>query len=136
MRLQAYLNERLVAIAYAMLEGVLDEDDEQQRRQQAIGQYLRHVERDAYIVRIAHRHKPDIVVQELNLARQWCEPVVSLIQYVSHQFRQLDNRCLGTFGVDVDKSVYVVERIHQEVRIDLILKVLQLPFEGVLLYLR
>ena len=75
-------------------------------------------------------------MQELNLARERRELVVSLVQYIAHQLREFDYRSLGTLGVDVDKSVYVVERIHQEVRIDLILKVLQLPFEGVLLYLR
>ena len=62
MRLQADFDERLGAIADAVLEGILNEDYEQKRWQHAVGQYVGRIKTDAHVARIiAHGHKLNVV---------------------------------------------------------------------------
>ena len=57
------------------------------------------------------------------------------VEDVSHHLREFDDGAFGRFRVDVDQGVDVVERVHEEVRIDLILQIIHfgleiLAFEG------
>ena len=109
-----------------MLEGVLDEGDEQQRRYLALRHLAGQLHLDAHILRIAQLHQRNVMADEVQLARQRHTLFVALVEYEAHHLRQFDDGFLRLRRVDVDKSVDVVERIHEEVRIYLVAQVLQL----------
>ena len=61
------VDERRPRIADAVLEGVFDEDDQQQRRYgDVVRQVVRVVEPDIHVFGVADAHQPDIILDELD----------------------------------------------------------------------
>ena len=116
-------DERVLLVADTVLEGVLDERDEQQRGDGDARGVVGEVGAEAQLVGVAHTHKPGVVVHKLNLLGHRHALVVALVEHVAQDFRQLDDGLLRALRVDVDEGVDVVERVHQEVGIQLVLQV-------------
>ena len=112
-----------------MLERVLHKDDQHQRRQLQFGQLRRNIHVDVHLSGISEAHELNVEVEKLHLARQRNELLAAFVQNVAHHLRQFDDGSLGTFGVDVYEGMNVVERIHEEVGVNLILQILHLLFE-------
>ena len=113
--------------AYAVLKGVLNKDNHHQRRNNNRRQkVLRVVKPDIYRLTIANTHQLDIVLQKLDISTEWNLVCRGLIDNMAHHIRQLDNAALSTIGIDIYQRVDIVERIHQEVRIYLILEIIHL----------
>ena len=135
------VDERRAVVAHAVLEGVLDEDDEQQRgNRNLFGQILGVLHADFHVVGVADAHQFDVVFQELDVAVERDDLPPGVVQHVTHHLRKLDHGVLRGVGVDVDQRVDVVERVHEEVRVDLVLQVVHLglqvlPLEGLHLLL-
>ena len=65
-----HLDEGFPLVADAMFEGILDEGDEDERRDLAVGHFVREVERDLHLLRIAQLHQFHIGANEFQLLRQ------------------------------------------------------------------
>ena len=114
-----------MVVAYAVFEGVFDEDDQQQRRdRQLFGQVAGRLHADIHGVGVTNAHQFDVVFQELDVAVKRNDLAPRLVEHVTHHLRKLDHGVLGRLGVDVDQRVDVVERVHKEVRVDLVFQVI------------
>ena len=130
------MDERPAIITYAVLECVLDEDDEQQRRNgDLLGQIAGRVDADVDGVGIADAHQSDIILQELDVAVERNPLAARIVKYITHHLRKLDHGALGILGIDVDQRVDVVERIHEEMRVDLVLEVIHFGLQVLLFQL-
>lgn len=121
------VDERAAVVAHSVLEGVLDEDDEEQwRNRDSVGQRAGVVEANLDVVRIADAHQFDVVLEELDVAAERDDLASRVVEHVAHHLRELDDGILGALGVDVNQRVDVVERVHEEVRVNLVLEVVHL----------
>ena len=120
------VDEGVLLVTHAVLEGVLHEGDEHQRRYLAVGGGLWHLYVDVHMVGHPHAHQLDVVVEEDEFLAQGHFLLGALIEHEAHDFGQFDDGLLGLFGVDVHQRMDVVEGVHQEVGVDLILQILQL----------
>ena len=118
-----------------MFEGVLDKGDKDQRRYLAIRHLSGQVELDAHLVGIAQLHQLDVGTDKRHLLGQRHSLPIALIEHVTHHLRQFQNSFLCLRGVDVDEGVDIVERVHEEVGIDLKTQIFQLLFQILLLQL-
>ena len=66
------------------------------------------------------------MTDEVDLIRQRHPLLISLVEHKAHHLRQFQDRAFRLLRIDIHKGVDVVERIHEEVRIDLVTQVLQL----------
>ena len=113
-----------------MLEGVFHKDDQQQRRDgDAPGQTPGSVEPDIDGVRITDAHEFDVVSDELDVLFERNALAPRIVEDVAHHLREFDHGLLCIFGIDVDQGVDVVERVHEEVRIDLVFEIIHLRLE-------
>ena len=112
-----------------MLEGVFHEGDKHQRGNFGIGHLGRYVRGDAYLVGIAQLHQMDIVHQEFHFAPHGHQMLVGLVEHIAHDSGEDEDGFLGPLGIDVYQRMDVVERVHVEMRINLILQISQLLTE-------
>ena len=112
-----------------MLEGILDKRNEQQRRHVVRAVCVVLIDAKQQLVAIAHTHQLDVIRHELHLFGNGHQFMVALVEHIAQDFRQLDDSLLGPLTVDVDQRMDVVQRVHQEVRVQLVLQVLQLLLE-------
>lgn len=84
------------------------------------------VEANLDVVRIADAHQFDVVLEELDVAAERDDLASRVVEHVAHHLRELDDGILGALGVDVNQRVDVVERVHEEVRVNLVLEVVHL----------
>ena len=130
-----HLDERRVLIADAVLEGILDEGDENERRYLAVGCLLWQIDGDLHLIGVAQLHQRDIVADEVELTGERHALLVAFVEHKAHHLRQFENGVFRLLRVDVHKGVDVVERVHEEVRIDLIAQVFQLLLQVLTLQL-
>ena len=115
-----------MAGADAVLEGILHEGDEEQGRHLGFGQFGIGGEEDVDVVGIAYAHELHVVADEVGFLAQGDERTLAVVEHVAHHLGEDEHGVLGFFGIDVDECMDVVERVHEEVRIDLILQILEL----------
>ena len=124
------VDERRPRIADAVLEGVFDEDDQQQRRYgDVVRQVVRVVEPDIHVFGVADAHQFDVVLHELDVLLERNGLVPRFVEDVTHHLRQLDHGVLRIGGVDVDQRVDVVERVHEEMGVDLVFEIIHFGLE-------
>ena len=124
------MDERRPRIADAVLEGVFDEDDQQQRRYgDVVRQVVRVVEPDIHVFGVADAHQFDVVLHELDVLLERNGLVPRFVEDVTHHLRQLDHGVLRIGGVDVDQRVDVVERVHEEMGVDLVFEIVHFGLE-------
>ena len=109
----------------AMLEGVFNERDEQQRCHLCVCAPTFNVEGNVYGIGQPDFHQRHIVLQELHLLVERNRRLLVLIEHVAQHLRQVLNGCLCPLAVEGRQGVDVVERIQQEVRVNLVAQVLQ-----------
>ena len=83
--LQLDADKRLLLVAHAVLEGVLNERDEQHRSNQTVGQFIGNAHADAYMVGEAQLHQFQVIAQEVYIASQRYHGVIALIEHVAHE---------------------------------------------------
>lgn len=91
-----------------------------------VGHYLRHIDADIDLVGHADAHQLDVVVKKDEFLAKGYFLFRSFVENEAHDLRQFDDRLLCLFRLNVNQGMDVVERIHQEVGVDLILQVLEL----------
>ena len=122
--------------AGAVLEGILDEGDEEQRRNLvSAAQPPGHIDLDLHVAGEPQPHQLDVVVVELQLFLHGYIGLGILIKHVTQHLAQLEHGTLRPVGADGDERVDVVEGIEEEVRVELVLQVLQLGLGALLLQL-
>lgn len=109
-----------------MLERILNEGDEEKGRHQRFRKFRDGIIANVHILRIADPHEADIVVDGFSLAPEGNETPFAIIEDIAHHAGEENDGSFGLFGVDVDQSVDIIERVHEEVRIDLIFQILHL----------
>ena len=120
-------------VADAVFECILDEGDEHQRRDKLVWSFRGQVHRDFYLVGIAQSHQRDVVADEVELAVERNTVLVALVEHKAHHLRQFQYRVLGFLWVYVHQRMDVVQRVHEEVRVDLVLQIFQLLLQVLLL---
>ena len=118
----------------AVLEGVLDERDEDERSYlgAAFGTDVE-MGLDGHVGREPDAHQGDVVADEVHLLVQRYEVLLVVVEDVAQQSAQFLHGLLGLVGVEGDEGVDVVERVEQEVGIELAAQVLELGFGALLL---
>ena len=132
---EADADERGAPVVDAMLEGVLDGRDEEQRNDRHVGHRVGQVDLDPGHLVAAQAHQVDVVAHEGHLAGQRHLLLARLIEGVAQQVAQLADALLGRVGIHLDEAADVVERIEEEVGVQLVPEPDQLRL-GVLLRLR
>ena len=123
--IDVHVDERRVVVAHAVLECVLHEDDQQQRRNGDLRrQVVRILHPDVHVVGVADAHQPDVILDELNVLVERDDFASRIVEHVAHHLRKLDHGVFCIFRVDVDQRMDVVERVHEEVGIDLVLQII------------
>ena len=115
-----------------MLEGVLHEDDQDERWYLIAVEMLVDMVENLHAVGIAQPQQVDVAADELSLLDQRDRGVAVVVEYEAQQPAQLHDTRLGFVSVQADERMDVVERVHQEMRIDLIAQILQLVVEFLL----
>ena len=77
----------------------------------------------------------DIILQEGNLPIERHHLFVTLIEHEAHHLRQFEDGLFRLLGVYIHQRVDIVQRVHQEVGVDLVFQILQLLFQVLLLEL-
>ena len=129
------IDKRCLAIADAVLEGVLHESDEHQRRYLLVGELAGHIDRDLHLIGIAQLHQLDVILQESNLTIERHDLFVAFVEHEAHHLRQFEDGLLRLLRVNIHQRVDIVQRVHQEVGIDLVFQILQLLFQVLFLQL-
>jgi len=118
----------------AMLEGILYEGNKDERS------YFRTAVRsDVYLCfhtdvgGETDAHQFDVVADEVHLLVQGDEVLLIVIQHMAQQSAQFLHGSLCLVGIEGDEGVDVVQRIEQEVRVELVAQVLQLGFRAAFL---
>ena len=119
-----------------MFEGIFNECDKDERRHHLFRGHFRQVEVDSHAAGIPDAHQFHIVVQKLRLFLQRRQRFVAIVEHVSHQFREHLNRLLRLCWVDAHQRVDIVERVHEEMWVDLVFQVGQLLVEVFMLQLQ
>ena len=139
-RLQPHreLHERRVARVDAVLERILDQRDEEQRRD--FGGLGRDGEVlfDRRLAVAAHRHQVHVVVHERHLRRKRDLRRLAVVQRIAQQVAQLADALLGLVRVDLGQGGDVVQRVEEEMGAQLVLQpdefglggLAPLPLEG------
>lgn len=119
------LDERGVVITYSVLERVFDEYDQQQGRDgHFIRDRVRIVETDVDAAVVADAHQLDVVLDELDVFFERYGFAARFVENVPHHLGQFDNSAFRIFGIYVDQGVNIVERIHEEMGIDLVSQII------------
>lgn len=113
-------------VAHAVLEGVLDQRDEEQRRNRGRRGSVGQRDKEPHVARQANAHQLDVVAQEVNLGRERDGGAAAVVEHVAQHAAQVVDGLLGTGRVELDERVDVVERVEEEVGVQLALEVLQL----------
>ena len=124
---EPYLHEGGTPIAYTVLEGVLDDADEQQGRQEHVFPVaFRQFEADTHLpAGIALAHQFHVAGDEVRLLVQGCTLFRPLVKHVAHEFRQLHDHHLRLGGLHLHHPVYIIEHVHEKMRVDLRLEMFQ-----------
>lgn len=61
--------------------------------------------------------------------------LIAVIEDIPHQLRQLDDTLLGFLRVNIDQCVDIIQRVHEEVRINLVFQIFQLLVQILVLQL-
>ncbi len=82
------VDERAPVVAHAVLEGVFDEDDQQQRRNRDPRRTLaRIVDADVHGIGVADAHELDVVHQELHVVFKRDALAARIVEHVAHHLR-------------------------------------------------
>ena len=119
----------------AVLEGILDERDEEQRRYFGLAVIDAEMLADGRHLVAAQLHQLNIVAHELHFALQRHLRLVGLIHRVAQQVAQLHDGLLRFVAVDLRQARDVVERVEEEMGVDLILQPGQFCLHHLLLLL-
>ena len=118
-----------------MLECVLDEDNRQQRWHLCIlGQGALNIKLHIHIRRITNTHQLNVIFRELHLLLKVGLLLLRVVEHIAHHLREFDYDLLGRLGVNINHRMDVIERIHEEVGIDLILQIIHLRLQCVTLH--
>ena len=109
-----------------MLEGILYQRYEQHRGYGLLGVANVEVGRHLYRLRQPYAHQRDVVLDEIHLVFQRHQGLVALVEQVAQHLRQLLYGILCPGGVEGRQRIDVVQRVQQEVRVDLVAQRLQL----------
>ena len=109
------------------------ESDQYQGRYLSLWNLCGQIDRNPDLIGIAQFHQRYVVTDEVELACNRHQFLIALIEHVAHHLRQLQYRVLGLLRVYVYECVDVVQRVHEEVRINLVAQILQLLFQILLL---
>jgi len=118
----------------AMLEGILYEGNKDER-----SYFSTAVRSDVYLCfhtdvgGETDAHQFDVVADEVHLLVQGDEVLLIVIQHMAQQSAQFLHGSLCLVGIEGDEGVDVVQRIEQEVRVELVAQVLQLGFRAAFL---
>ena len=119
------LDERGVVITYSVLERVFDECDQQQGRDgHFIRDRVRIVETDVDAAVVADAHQLDVVLDELDVLFERYGFAARFVENVPHHLGQFDDGAFRVFGIYVDQGVDIVERIHEEMGVDLVSQII------------
>ena len=112
-----------------MLESIFHEGDEKHGRNHLVGDGFGNVDAYFHLVGVAQPHQCHVVLQELYFLVQHHVSFVAFIEHITHHFRKLHDAVLRLFLVDAYQRVNVVERVHEEVGVYLVLQVLKLMLQ-------
>ena len=73
-------------------------------------------------MRKSSSHQRDIVSHELHFSRQWHLWLVALVEGIAQQVGELSDGILCLVRVNLGKRRYVVERVEEEMRVELVLE--------------
>ena len=117
-----------------MLEGILYEGNKDER-----SYFSTAVRSDVYLCfhtdvgGETDAHQFDVVADEVHLLVQGDEVLLIVIQHMAQQSAQFLHGSLCLVGIEGDEGVDVIQRIEQEVRVELVAQVLQLGFRAAFL---
>ena len=80
------------------------------------------------MARQADAHQLDVIAQEVHFGLERYRRPAAVVEYVPQQAAQVVHRLLGPVGIELDERIDVVERVEQEMGIELALEVLQFRF--------
>ena len=115
-----------------MLKGILDERDEKQRSDLELRVLALQASRaganrlqltvDYRFVVATQFHQRDIIAHEVHLTLNGHCFFVRLVHGIAQQVTQLGDGILGSIGVDLRQTGDIIQRIEEEVRINLVLQ--------------
>ena len=109
----------------AMLEGVFDERDEDQRCDFQRSVTGVEIHADAYALGQADAHERDVVADEIQFLLQGHERLLIVVKHMTQEPAQFQHRILCLFGIEGYQGIDVVQRVEQEMRIELIFEILE-----------
>lgn len=115
---------RRFGAAHTVLEGVFHHGNEHQRCYfQMVDIIFRDVDREFHVAAKSEFHQFDVAAHEVQLLVEGHFLLVVFVERVAQQLAEFVNRLLCLVLVDFNQRVDVVERVEQEVRIQLVLQV-------------
>lgn len=118
----------------AMLEGILYEGDEDERGYfgRAVGAYV-YLGFHGDVGRQTDAHQFDVVADEIHFFAQGDEVLLIIVQHMAQKPAQFLDGGLCFVCIESDKGVDIVQRVEQEMRIQLVAQILQFGFRTALL---
>lgn len=113
-------NGRLAVWAYTVLESVLDERDEEERRNSHVLDAVGEMELDVGLGPKPQFHEIHVTAEEIDLLGERDRLVTAVVEDETHHTAEAVDGLLGSIGGDAYKGVDVVEAIEEEVRADLV----------------
>ena len=112
--------------ADAMLKGVLDKRDEDQRGDfQCTGTRIE-IYANIYTLGQTDTHERDIVADEIEFLLQGHERLLIVVQHMAQELTQFQYRILCLFSIEGYQGIDIVQCVEQEMWIKLILEILEL----------
>ena len=125
------IDGRGLVIGHPVLERIFHKWDEHQRHDHNIlGASLGHIKVDVDHVGVAQLHQVQVLLEEDNRLVERHRMITTLIEQVAHHPGHIYNAVLCLLGVNIHQCMDVVERVHDEVRVDLVTQVAQLLLEA------
>ena len=90
-------------------------------------------ERDIHLVDIADTHQLDVALEEANLLIECRGTLARVVEDMAEHMRKFHNARAGHIAVELYHRVDVVQGVHQEVGVNLILQILHLRLDVLLL---
>ena len=112
-------------MAHPMLESILDQGDEKERRHLGFRCGGRYVGREFHMFRQAYTHQFHIVPDEIEFLLQRNHRLAAVVEHVAEQ---VVYRLLRLLRAESDQAVDIVQRVEKEMGVQLTFQVLQFRF--------
>ena len=119
-------DERRLVVAHPVLEGILDERDEEQGGDFKGVLRLADVGLELGMEGEADAHQFDVVADEIQLLFQGDTRLATVVEDVAEEAAEVVDGALRLFGAESDEAVDIIQGVEEEMGVELALQVLEL----------